>query len=122
MRFGSKVSPGRLAMWNATTHKDSGNRSINGKLIHQTATWVSATKHADQRLIHFQFCDSEGLDVELNGRRHIRDRFGSCVALANDHSSQTHGISDETIRVLFHNDLHIFGHFCLDIENVPGRR
>src|SRR5580765_1230075 len=70
------------------------------------------------QLIHFQFCDPECLDMELNGRRNIRDSLGSRFAIANDHPSKTHRVRDETIRVLFHNDLHIFGHFCLDIETV----
>src|SRR6266478_6056964 len=40
------------------------------------------------------------------------------IALPNDNTSQTHRVRDEPIRVLFHNNLHISGHFHLDIETV----
>jgi len=45
------------------------------------------TEHAKQRFIHFELFDPEGLDMELNGRRDIRDRLGSRVALPNDYAS-----------------------------------
>jgi hypothetical protein len=96
----------------------SGNGSIDRKTYSSDGDLGVCNEHAEQRFIQFEFLDPECLDVELNGRRYIRDSLGSRVALANDHASQTNRVRDEPIRVLLHNDLHIFGHFYLDAETV----